>query len=117
MNPILITGVALAVSLAGNLWLFNSRDNVLKANATLENQVRYSDALSKQCNDSVEVLEKEAAASKKANAKAVEAARRTSQGKQAAGQQTLSTGRSVPTDECASIDRLVDDWYTRRAAP
>ena len=117
MNALIGLAIALAVSMAGNLWLFNSRDNVIAAKAEADRDLRNSRALEKQCSDSVEVLEKEAQARKKANAEALKAARTAAQGKVALGQQTLSTARSVPADECASTEALLNDWFKQRAKP
>lgn len=117
MNALIGVGIALAISLAGNLWLFNSRDNVIVAKAEADRDLRNSRALEKQCSDSVAVLEAEAIAAKKRNAAALKAAQDAAKGKTTLGQQTLSTARSVPADECASTDALLNDWFKARAKP
>lgn len=114
MNLGIGLALVLLISLAGNAWLTNSRDDALTKVATLETDLRNARALEKQCSDSVDALEKEAKATKQANARAVAAAREESKGRQARGQETLSKGRSVPSDECASVEALFDDWYANR---
>lgn len=117
MNPILIgLGIALAISAAGNLWLFDSRDDALQANGQLQTALEGAQETGKLCSRSVASLDEQA---KLAAAKAVldiAAAREASKGKQTSGQATLSKPRSVPTDECKSVESLLDDWYKNRGA-
>ena len=115
MNVLLGLGAALAISLVGNLWLLNSRDAALKDNGTLTTQLGASREVSQMCSASVTKLEEDAQAAKKASQAAVEAARSESKGKQAKGIATLSKERAVPNDECASIDKLLRDWFEERA--
>lgn len=117
MNILIGLGVALLISLGSNLWLIDSRGDALTKVTVLETDLRNARALEKQCSDSVDALEKEAKAAKVANARALAAARKASEGRQATGQQTLSTGRSVPADECASTEALIDGWFMQRKAP
>lgn len=117
MNALIGLAIALVISMVGNVWLFNSRDGVIEAKAEIERDLRNSRALEKQCSDSVAILEEEAKARQKANAAALKAAREAAKGKTATGQQTLSTARSVPADECASTEKLLSDWFNQRSKP
>lgn len=58
--PILIAlGVALAISLLSNVWLFNSRDSALEKVAQFETANQTLTTASKTCSDSVDNLAKE----------------------------------------------------------
>ncbi len=107
MNLLLAMGIALAVSIAGNIWLIDSRGDIAA-------QLASSKEVGKMCSDSVGRLEDEAKADKKAATAAVAAARKESKGKQASGMTTLSKAPSNPASACASVDTLVDEWYQMR---
>jgi hypothetical protein len=114
MNILLTMGIALAISIAGNLWLFNSRDTALKRVGEITVARNVADETAQICNRSVAQLEADAKAAKAASEQAVAAARDTAKGKQATGLATLSKPRSNPSNDCASIETLTNEWFATR---
>lgn len=114
MNALIATGIALAISLAGNLWLFNSRDKALVANGELQTSLNTATETGKLCSASVAKLSEDAKTAADKAKLDIAAARDSSKGKQATGQATLGKTPSVANDACKSTVNLVDEWYSER---
>ncbi|OHC66980.1 MAG: hypothetical protein A3H93_18120 [Rhodocyclales bacterium RIFCSPLOWO2_02_FULL_63_24] len=56
MSPLTVVGLLLALSVAGNAWLFNSRDVALAERATFEHASKDTAVAAKACSDGVEGL-------------------------------------------------------------
>lgn len=117
MNPILTgLGVALAVSVLGNVGLTNAylgaRDEAVEATAAA-GQARNA---AKQCSDGVSSMQ--AAAETRAKIAEVErdVAEAASQAAQRRAQALLSKRPSMPADDCRSAAVQMDDWLSNRGA-
>lgn len=56
INPTLLLAIALALSLAGNAWLFNSRDVAIAKEASTEQARKDTAAAAQACSDGVDRL-------------------------------------------------------------
>lgn len=116
LSPLGIIGIALAVSMAGNVMLARSylaeRDDATQA-AAATSQAR--DA-AQQCSDGVLALQ----ASAEKRAAAAEADRDAALHRQRAAQATaaelLARAPKNPADLCASAQAQVDEWLANRGA-
>ncbi len=105
----LIVSAALNAGL-GWAWL-HERDEAAKAGIQRDNAQSAASA----CSDATEAL-RDLADQRKAEADQLrQAASKRATGHEQRAQKTLSTGPSVPADQCASIRDLGRDWLRERA--
>jgi hypothetical protein len=118
VNPILlIMGVSLALSLAGNAVLgkvyLDARDERVEATGARD-QAR---AAASSCSDATEAL-RELADKQAAEGKAAAAvARRKANSHEQLAQQILATPASTPGDDCKSAHDRARTWLQGRAKP
>lgn len=62
INPTILLAIALALSLIGNAWLFNSRDVAIAVQASTEQARKDTAAAAQACSDGVDSLGKDGAA-------------------------------------------------------
>lgn len=117
MNPLLVLGALLALSVAGNgllgkQWL-DARDDATQARALGQQQ---ADA-AKDCSDGVESL-RSAAEARAVTAEAERnAALQLAQAAQGRAQALLNRRPTVAGDNCASARVQIDDWLSTRMRP
>lgn len=107
MSPIAILGLLLALSVAGNAWLFHARDKALAAEVTAEQLNADTAVAAKTCSDSVDNLAKDGKARSARLEKMLgaESARIVSLQRQALDAQRAKP--DDPKDLCGSLERYL----------
>lgn len=114
MSLFQVTLIALAISLLGNLWLFDSRDTAIKK-AAIEHQTAQTNLESaKLCSAGVDKLQADQKARDELRSKDRAIAGVQADGKQAEGMKILATPPSAPGDECKSTTDLLTNWHRSR---
>lgn len=106
MNPIMLLGAALALSMLGNALLWHSRDSALERAATAESAHARTVADAKACTDGVRAIrqaEERRRAEVEAKVKAAESRARSAERR---AQVTMQARPAVPGDACASAVAL-----------
>lgn len=116
MQVVIGLAISLAVSLAGNAWLFHERDKAIEARAAVGQLQADTKAAAGACTKSVDDLAK----ASRAQAKGLQAAIEGASG-QVAWLQTeaLKAGQvkpDNPQDLCGSLERYLKGELTRRRA-
>ena len=106
MNLLAVLAIALALSGAGNILLWNMRDAALEDKAQAEAAAHSAQAAGKLCSENTERLAAEGEARAEAAAKALAAAQKTASKAQARALVTLAAPPSDPGDACKSADAL-----------
>ncbi len=107
MNPMIILGIALALSLGGNAFLWHSRDNAIEAKATMQSAYTHANAAAQACSTSVDELAKKGQDQHDATLAAIKAAGGRIGALEAAA---LAAGRAKPDDPkdlCGSLQRYL----------
>lgn len=104
--PLIVLGVLLAVSVAGNAYLFRERTSIIEAKATAEQLNRDTAASAKTCSDGVERL----SADTRRRQDGLKASLEAASGRIAALQaQAMIAGQARPDDSadlCGSLERF-----------
>lgn len=101
--------IALALSLAGNVFLWKSRDSILEEKGRIE-------LAAKTCSDGVAKLESDAKDNEKRVSEALQKAAVAESGKRSAAQSTMLLQPTAPKDSCASSASLAVKKISERKA-
>ena len=105
MNPTLILGIVLAISLAGNAFLFHSRDNAIEEKASAQTAMAGYKGASEACSKSVDTLADKGKERHVAMLAALTAEADRIKGLQHDALETMRAKPSDPKDLCASLER------------
>lgn len=116
MSPVIALAIALAISLAGNAWLFHDRDKAIEARAAVGQLQADTKAAADACTQSVDKLASASRAQEKRLQEAIDGARG-----QVAWLQTeaLKAGQARPDnpqDLCGSLERYLRGQLLQRRA-
>lgn len=116
MNPSIIIGmaVALAVSLAGNAWLFGAVSDQREEIGVLKSDRDSALNAAVVCSDGVKQLQEKAARQAEAAKKALAAARADAVAAGRRADAERSRPQAVPGDECASAAVESREWLRAR---
>lgn len=116
MNFLAYVSGALVLSILGNIWLYNSKDD-LRDKLTVANQsARIAGSAAMNCSNSVDQLKREAIDAQREAAEATERAEALARQKTVKGTQTLQRQPSTPGDMCKSTSDLLQQWRRERAS-
>lgn len=116
MNAMVVLGVVLAISTLGNVWQFNSRDELQKEVVQAKDAASTNLATANTCSASVEALKDRAEAAEAAASASKAQAAEQAKVKKTEGQAILSTQRTVPNNDCVSTQNLLQSWQASRKA-
>lgn len=109
-------GAALAVSVTGNLWLFDSWQDAEADAVRATEQRDQANTAAKACSDGVGKLRDAGEAQHKAAMAAIEQARIEARKAYGAADAERNRPQAVPGDACASADVETREWLERRRA-
>lgn len=107
MNPIVILGLLLALSFAGNLWLFHDRDKSIMAVATAKQLNTDTKTAAATCTASIDGLAKDSKIRHKALADAIGLTGVRVAELQGQANQALQAKPDDPKNLCASLERYL----------
>lgn len=107
VTPTMILGIALAISLAGNAWLFSSRDAALEAKATAETAYEGAMGAANLCSASVKGLADESKSRHQEIMKRLAAQSGQVRSLEQASIEALQARPLTPDDLCASLDAFL----------
>ncbi len=117
INPTILLAIALALSVAGNVWLFNSRDSALAAGAATEQARKDTAAAAQACSTSVDALASDGKARHADLLKRLQAQAGQVAGLEAASIAALNVRPADPADLCKSLAQyLASEIRKERAA-
>ena len=116
MNALIAVLIALGLSLAGNAFLWNSRDNAIEKAAEHKSAFERAAQAAKECSDGVTAIQEKAAERVKAAMTAIAAAQKRADKSEAKAQTILGTQPAVPSDACKSAELLNQSQIAARRA-
>jgi len=109
-------GAALAVSVTGNLWLFDSWQDAKTDAVRATEQRDTANAAAKSCSDGVGKLRDAGETQHKAAMAAIEQARLAAVKSYKDAEKERTRPQAVPGDACASAEVETREWLQRRRA-
>ncbi len=110
---LVVLGVLLALSTAGNAYFWHERDGLLQREATVQQLERDTRAAANTCTRSVEDLGKKGAERDRRIQAAIAAVAPKVQAEQRAAMEILATRPDDPKDLCGSLERLLRTEFQR----
>lgn len=110
MNPVMLLGILLALSVAGNAWQYHEHDKAVAAVATATQLNADTAAAAQTCTNSVDTLAKDSRFRQGRIRADVAALAPQISALQTQGNQALQAKPDNPTDLCGSLERF---WRAR----
>lgn len=114
MNPLLVVGVLLMVSLAGNGVLFVQLDNAQKETVRATEALNTAMAAARTCDQAVQALQEAARAQAEQAARQIDRARTEAITANQRAEAERRRTPAVPGNACASAEAENRDWLQRR---